>query len=63
MAESLTQTISGTMPAITRDGQNVLLNWQAKLHCKMVSSDSVKAYPWTKYHSRVSGIRSVLFPL
>jgi hypothetical protein len=30
MAEPITQTVSGTMPAIARDGSDVVLNWEAR---------------------------------
>ena len=30
MAKTQTQTTSGTMPAITREGLDVLLNWEAR---------------------------------
>ena len=30
MDETQRQTASGTMPAINREGENVLLNWEAK---------------------------------
>ena len=30
MGETQMQTISGTMPAINREGENVLLNWEAQ---------------------------------
>jgi len=30
MAQTKTQTVSGTQPAITRDDQTIVLNWEAK---------------------------------
>jgi hypothetical protein len=30
MSETQMQTVSGTVPAVTREGQNIVLNWEAK---------------------------------
>src|SRR4051812_28659529 len=63
MRETQIQTVSGTMPAINREGENVLLNWEAKatvqegketvhIHAWATNEDS-QAIPVYQFHGAV----------
>lgn len=41
-----TQTVSGTQPAITRDDQNVVLNWEAKASTDEGRNETVHIRMW-----------------
>lgn len=46
MPEVQTQTASGTMPAISRDGRDLLLNWEAK-ESVQDGKETVHIHTWT----------------
>lgn len=45
MAEAQTQTVSGTVPAITREGDNIVLNWEAKASARD-GKETVHVHAW-----------------
>jgi hypothetical protein len=45
MAEPHTQTVSGVVPAIDRDGRNVALNWEAKA-TEQDGKETVHVHAW-----------------
>ncbi|MCU1292200.1 MAG: hypothetical protein JWP08_1050 [Bryobacterales bacterium] len=45
MSEPRTQTVSGVMPAIDRDGRNLLLNWEARAS-EQDGKETVHVHAW-----------------
>jgi hypothetical protein len=48
MSGTQTQTVSGTMPAVTREGQDVLLNWEARASVQD-GKQTVHLRAWSTY--------------
>jgi len=46
MSEPRNETVSGTMPAITRDGQDIVFNWEARASAKD-GKETVHVHAWT----------------